>query len=200
MLIADLKFSSILVAVLAIFNAFVEAPQNGKSQHPLIIQQVTKRNMVSDIKPKRTILMGPDGKQLDLVGIADVYLQLRGEKRRMTVHVLEDIKSDYDMILGVDGLKAFGACLDFRKGSISGDLEDLVPALSKDPAMKKDPLKFSAALKGRGSYQAMLRILKKYDFSSIMNPEVAPGAVVAFSSYPGLLYSGDDFHLLSSGL
>ena len=27
-----------------------------------------------------------------------------------------------------------------------------------------------------------------------------PGNKVSFSSYPGLLYSGDDFHILGSGL
>ncbi|XP_066989802.1 LOW QUALITY PROTEIN: putative phospholipase B-like 2 [Macrobrachium rosenbergii] len=54
-------------------------------------------------------------------------------------------------------------------------------------------------------YSSMLRILKKYT-----NPfraaggsspeEVVPGHTISFSSYPGMLFSGDDFHIISSGL
>ncbi len=48
----------------------------------------------------------------------------------------------------------------------------------------------------------MLRIFKMYDFSYSTSPGGArvPGQRMAFSSYPGALYSGDDFYLLSSGL
>jgi len=55
----------------------------------------------------------------------------------------------------------------------------------------------------------MLRILKKYDFGfhwadkeggAASADAVIPGRVMSFSSYPGLLYSGDDFTVGSSGL
>lgn len=51
----------------------------------------------------------------------------------------------------------------------------------------------------------MLRILKKYSLpfhrtGSSVPKDINPGHTVSFSSYPGLLYSGDDYHILSSGL
>lgn len=53
------------------------------------------------------------------------------------------------------------------------------------------------------SYQSMIRVLKKYTLpyhwtSSSKKP--VPGQIMAFSSYPGLVYSGDDFTVISSGL
>ena len=52
-------------------------------------------------------------------------------------------------------------------------------------------------------YEEMLRILKRYNFGIHEVPGGAeiPGSKMSFSSYPGLLYSGDDFNILSpSGL
>lgn len=52
-------------------------------------------------------------------------------------------------------------------------------------------------------YSSMLRILKSYDFAFHILPNakyVIPGRKISFSSYPGLLYSGDDYYLLSSGM
>ncbi|XP_042204153.1 putative phospholipase B-like 2 isoform X2 [Homarus americanus] len=55
------------------------------------------------------------------------------------------------------------------------------------------------------TYQSMLRIQKKYIFpfrrtGSSTPKDINPGHTVAFSSYPGMLFSGDDFYILSSGL
>ena len=57
------------------------------------------------------------------------------------------------------------------------------------------------------SYQSMLRILKKYDFSfhwtsksGSKSNSIVPGKVLSFSGYPGVIYSGDDFTLSSAGL
>ncbi|XP_066989781.1 putative phospholipase B-like 2 [Macrobrachium rosenbergii] len=55
------------------------------------------------------------------------------------------------------------------------------------------------------TYQSMLRIQKKYKFpfrrtGSSNATDINPGHTVAFSSYPAMLVSGDDFHVLSSGL
>ncbi|XP_035209140.1 putative phospholipase B-like 2 isoform X2 [Stegodyphus dumicola] len=53
-------------------------------------------------------------------------------------------------------------------------------------------------------YNTMLRILKKYifNFHATMNKDspVIPGHTCTFSSYPGLIFSLDDFYLISSGL
>lgn len=54
------------------------------------------------------------------------------------------------------------------------------------------------------SYQAMIRILKKYTLGIHRTNEpdspLIAGHSMSFSSYPGLLYSGDDFTVVSSGL
>ncbi|EFJ51951.1 hypothetical protein VOLCADRAFT_103148 [Volvox carteri f. nagariensis] len=49
------------------------------------------------------------------------------------------------------------------------------------------------------SFTAMTRIYKHYDFSGLSNTAVAAPRM-SFSSYPGELFSDDDFYLLSSGL
>jgi len=52
-------------------------------------------------------------------------------------------------------------------------------------------------------YETMLRILKKYNLPYHMtqgSQDVVPGAMMSFSSYPGALFSGDDFYVISSGL
>ncbi|XP_066989803.1 putative phospholipase B-like 2 [Macrobrachium rosenbergii] len=54
-------------------------------------------------------------------------------------------------------------------------------------------------------YSTMLRILKKYInpfrvAGSSLPQEIIAGHTVSFSSYPGMLFSGNDFHILSSGL
>jgi len=46
------------------------------------------------------------------------------------------------------------------------------------------------------SFESMLRIMKRYDY----NYENIGANSVVFSSYPGIIYSVDDFYLLSSGL
>ena len=52
------------------------------------------------------------------------------------------------------------------------------------------------------SYQSMLRILKKYKMPLRRVPKGEPVSAVemSFSSYPGVIYSGDDFTITSSGL
>lgn len=54
------------------------------------------------------------------------------------------------------------------------------------------------------SYNYMLRMLKKYDFHYHETNSLSSGIVsnceVAFSGYPGIIFSIDDFYILSSGL
>jgi len=53
------------------------------------------------------------------------------------------------------------------------------------------------------SFNSMLRTYKMYDFPFTMDgtsSTTVPGRRSAFSSYPGVLNSGDDFYALSSGL
>ncbi|XP_033098666.1 putative phospholipase B-like 2 [Anneissia japonica] len=100
---------------------------------------------------------------------------------------------------------------------ISGDLEDLEVALDK---------KDRKHMTGSGScsglikllpgnkdlyvshdtwnvFNAMIRIMKKYDFGFHTvkdGQELIPGREMSFSSYPGALYSGDDFYVINNGL
>lgn len=49
----------------------------------------------------------------------------------------------------------------------------------------------------------MLRIQKKYVMPLRKTPkssDLIPGVAMSFSSYPGVITSGDDFYLISSGL
>ena len=53
------------------------------------------------------------------------------------------------------------------------------------------------------TYQMMLRVYKRYDLPFHLTPSqqtAVPAANQSFSSYPGILMSGDDFYMLSSGL
>lgn len=132
-------------------------------------------------------------------------LQLKG---------LEDsYNDDLTFPTGSFSLNPFGFLL-FQMG---GDLEDLESALNK--SSKTRPLgsgSCSALIKllpnnkellvshdTWNNYQSMLRIMKKYIFAFKASPLdnfPLPGGTQAFSSYPGSIFSGDDFYILSSGL
>ncbi|VDM27392.1 unnamed protein product [Toxocara canis] len=47
-------------------------------------------------------------------------------------------------------------------------------------------------------YENMMRVLKLYKFG--FDKKIVPGHTTTFSSYPAMLYSSDDFALMSSGL
>ena len=52
-------------------------------------------------------------------------------------------------------------------------------------------------------FNSMLRVLKKYTFCyhrTEGSEHLVPGYSMSFSSYPGVLFSGDDFNTISSGL
>ncbi|XP_031164586.1 putative phospholipase B-like 2 [Sander lucioperca] len=107
--------------------------------------------------------------------------------------------------------------LGFLLFQMGGDLEDLESALDKSDQTR--PLgsgSCSALIKllpnnkellvshdTWNTYQSMLRIMKKYMFAFRVSPlgeDLLPGGTQAFSSYPGSIFSGDDFYILSSGL
>ncbi|KAM6155757.1 putative phospholipase B-like 2 [Rhynchocyon petersi] len=108
--------------------------------------------------------------------------------------------------------------LGFLLLQLSGDLEDLEPALNKTTTSRAlGSGSCSALIKllpGQrdllvahntwNSYQHMLRIIKKYSFQFHEGPQkdslLAPSNTLVFSSYPGIIFSCDDFYVLSSGL
>ncbi|KAJ8414055.1 hypothetical protein AAFF_G00066530 [Aldrovandia affinis] len=132
-------------------------------------------------------------------------LQLRG---------LEDSYNDQMAFPpGQFSVNPFGFLL-FQMG---GDLEDLEAALNKTAQSRMLGSGSCSALvkllPGNkellvshdtwNSYQSMLRIMKKYSFAYRTSPKgdsPIPGGIQAFSSYPGSIFSGDDFYILSSGL
>ncbi|XP_032303854.1 putative phospholipase B-like 2 isoform X4 [Coturnix japonica] len=100
---------------------------------------------------------------------------------------------------------------------LGGDLEDLEAAFNSSAQQR--PLgsgSCSALLKllpgcqdllvahdTWAPYQSMLRLIKKYTLPFRAEPggtARVPGSVQVFSSYPGTIFSGDDFYILSSGL
>uniref|UniRef100_A0A8B9ZE90 Phospholipase B-like n=1 Tax=Anas platyrhynchos TaxID=8839 RepID=A0A8B9ZE90_ANAPL len=100
---------------------------------------------------------------------------------------------------------------------LGGDLEDLEQALNRSaPRRPLGSGSCSALLKllpGQrdllvahdtwAPYQTMLRIVKKYTLPFRVAPGGSaqiPGSIQVFSSYPGTIFSGDDFYILSSGL
>ncbi|CAD6188713.1 unnamed protein product [Caenorhabditis auriculariae] len=97
--------------------------------------------------------------------------------------------------------------------NLNGDFYDLEKKLNKtrDPVMDQTGGKCSGLIKvapgfadlfisqvTMSGFQNMLRVLKLYKFA--YDREFYPGYATSFSSYPGVLYSSDDFALQSSGL
>uniref|UniRef100_A0A8D2QR88 Phospholipase B-like n=1 Tax=Zosterops lateralis melanops TaxID=1220523 RepID=A0A8D2QR88_ZOSLA len=133
-------------------------------------------------------------------------------------------------LLQLKGLEdSYNRRLDFPRGRITlapfgflllqlgGDLEDLESALNRSsPQRVLGSGSCSALVKllpGHrdllvahdtwSSYQAMLRIIKKYTLpfrTSAGGKSQIPGSIQVFSSYPGTIFSVDDFYILSSGL
>ncbi|XP_061842417.1 putative phospholipase B-like 2 [Nerophis lumbriciformis] len=136
---------------------------------------------------------------------------------RLALLQLKGLEDSYNDQLsfpsGPISINPFGFLL-FQMG---GDMEDLESALNKSSLTR--PLgsgSCSALIKllpnnkdllvshdTWNTYQSMLRIIKKYSFAFSVSPLdnlLLPGTIQAFSSYPGSIFSGDDFYILSSGL
>ncbi|XP_072443457.1 putative phospholipase B-like 2 [Chiloscyllium punctatum] len=116
----------------------------------------------------------PDGK-FNIQPFGFILFQMAGD--------LEDLENVFNR---TDSSKAFGS------GSCSA-LIKLLPG-NKDLLVAHDTWT---------NYQSMLRIIKKYKLSFKDVPEgglTIPGEEQAFSSYPGTLFSADDFYIMSSKL
>ncbi|XP_054714812.1 putative phospholipase B-like 2 [Uloborus diversus] len=104
----------------------------------------------------------------------------------MFLNIMGDLE-DLEVVLNKSAQKVFGY------GSCSG-LVKVLPG-NKDIYFAQDTW---------SPFNTMLRILKKYSFkfhtSMQEGAPIIPGHTVTFSSQPGVIYSGDDFYLISSGL
>ncbi|XP_078410184.1 putative phospholipase B-like 2 [Cetorhinus maximus] len=136
---------------------------------------------------------------------------------RLVLLQLQGLEDSYDNHIsfphGKFHLRPFG----FILFQMAGDLEDLEMVFNKTDSSKafgsgscsalikllpgnKDLL---VAHDTWTNYQTMLRIIKKYKLSFKLTPGgdlTIPGEEQAFSSYPGALFSGDDFYIMSSRL
>ncbi|XP_061527664.1 putative phospholipase B-like 2 [Phycodurus eques] len=136
---------------------------------------------------------------------------------RLALLQLKGLEDSYNEELafpsGPISFNPFGFLL-FQMG---GDLEDLESVLNKSSLTRPVGSGSCSALikllpnnkdllvshDTWSTYQSMLRIIKKYTFAFKVSPLdnlILPGRVQAFSSYPGSIFSGDDFYILSSGL
>ncbi|XP_004635999.1 putative phospholipase B-like 2 [Octodon degus] len=137
---------------------------------------------------------------------------------RLTLLQLKGLEDSYEGRLSFPTGRFSIKPLGFLLLQISGDLEDLEPALNKTKTRATlGSGSCSALIKllpGQqdllvahntwNAYQYMLRVLKKYQLQFRKGPRedypLAPGNKMVFSSYPGTIFSGDDFYILGSGL
>ncbi|XP_039094570.1 putative phospholipase B-like 2 [Hyaena hyaena] len=137
---------------------------------------------------------------------------------RLTLLQLKGLEDSYESSVTFPTGRFTVKPLGFLLLQLSGDLEDLEPALNKTKTKHvMGSGSCSALIKllpGQSdlliahntwsSYQNMLRVIKKYWFQFREDPQVnsplAPGNKLVFSSYPGTLFSCDDFYIVGSGL
>ncbi|KAF6278317.1 phospholipase B domain containing 2 [Rhinolophus ferrumequinum] len=137
---------------------------------------------------------------------------------RLTLLQLKGLEDSYEGSVTFPTGKFTIKPLGFLLLQISGDLEDLELALNKTKTKHTVGSGSCSALikllPGRSdllvahntwnSYQNMLRVIKKYWFQFREGPQedspLASGNKLVFSSYPGTIFSCDDFYVLGSGL
>uniref|UniRef100_A0A8C5RLJ3 Phospholipase B-like n=1 Tax=Laticauda laticaudata TaxID=8630 RepID=A0A8C5RLJ3_LATLA len=151
--------------------------------------------------------------QMEQAGMDSVYWY----QVRLVLLQLKGLEDGYNGQISFPTGRFSIAPFGFLLFQLGGDLEDLESAFNKPE--EKDNLgsgSCSALIKllpGNqdllvshdtwNNYEAMLRILKKYTLPFRTSPRsdtTIPGHTQAFSSYPGTIFSGDDFYILSSGL
>ncbi|MEJ1282006.1 phospholipase B domain containing 2 [Cricetulus griseus] len=137
---------------------------------------------------------------------------------RLTLLQLKGLEDSYEGRLTFPTGRFTIKPLGFLLLQIAGDLEDLEQALNKTSTkLSLGSGSCSAIIKllpgardllvahnTWNSYQNMLRIIKKYQLQFRQGPQEAypliAGNNLVFSSYPGTIFSGDDFYILGSGL
>ncbi|XP_074258293.1 putative phospholipase B-like 2 isoform X2 [Saimiri boliviensis] len=137
---------------------------------------------------------------------------------RLTLLQLKGLEDSYEGRVSFPAGKFTIKPLGFLLLQLSGDLEDLELALNKtrikstlgsgscSALIKLLPgrLDLLVAHNTWNNYQHMLRVIKKYWLQFREGPQggypLVPGSKLVFSSYPGTIFSCDDFYILGSGL
>ncbi|XP_007529445.1 putative phospholipase B-like 2 [Erinaceus europaeus] len=137
---------------------------------------------------------------------------------RLTLLQLKGLEDSYEGTIAFPTGSFTVKPLGFLLLQLSGDLEDLEPALNKTKTKRVLGSGSCSALikllpghsdllvahNTWNSYRHMLRIIKKYWFHFQEGPQDDSPLVVGnkqtFSSYPGTIFSCDDFYILGSGL
>jgi len=148
---------------------------------------------------------------------------------RLILNQLAGLEDGVDESSSREHPRVWVTSLGFLLFQINGDLEDLESVYSRDSLLESGVAKrrLTTRLLGSGScsalikvlannsdlyfshdtwsvYNTMLRINKRYDFGFRQTADSAspsiPGRTISFSSYPGSIFSGDDFYISSAGL
>ncbi|XP_004410430.1 PREDICTED: putative phospholipase B-like 2 isoform X2 [Odobenus rosmarus divergens] len=137
---------------------------------------------------------------------------------RLTLLQLKGLEDSYEGSMTFPTGRFTVKPLGFLLLQLTGDLGDLEPALNKTKTkhvmgsgscsalIKLLPGQTDLLIAHNTwtSYQNMLRVIKKYRFQFREDPQenspLAPGNKLVFSSYPGTLFSCDDFYIMGSGL
>jgi len=146
---------------------------------------------------------------------------------RLVLNQLAGLEDGVDAKSPRDRPRVWVTSLGFLLFQINGDLEDLESVYQRDASTELGLARRPAHVLGSGScsalikllpnntdllfshdtwsvYNTMLRINKRYDFQFRMTSDSTskpiPGRTISFSSYPGSIFSGDDFYISSAGL
>ncbi|KAK0407484.1 hypothetical protein QR680_019219 [Steinernema hermaphroditum] len=125
---------------------------------------------------------------LQLTGIYHGYTNVINPGILYEIHPILMINVNGELI---DLEKKFNKTKDLLKPEDNGKCSGLI----KVSPGNKDLFISQVTMSG---FEAMTRVLKLYKFG--YDKKMYPGHTVSFSSYPGMLYSSDDFALASSGL
>jgi hypothetical protein len=79
---------------------------------------VTSQKFAKRIIRRKGTLIGPDGTNVKSIGKVFSNVKMEGLTRSLPMYVLDKMNSDYDAIIGVDGLKAFDIVLNFSENKV----------------------------------------------------------------------------------
>eukprot|EP00042_Codosiga_hollandica_P042942 m.401136 g.401136 ORF g.401136 m.401136 type:complete len:559 (+) comp56440_c0_seq2:369-2045(+) len=157
-------------------------------------QQIAAAQSLPSLDPKRIYWYHVNLILTQLNGLYEGYQNVRGGKGELTLETMLflNLGGDMEDLANVFGVEGEFESAFFENGHCSALLR-LLP----------DGSDVFIAQATWSSMNSMLRTYKMYDFDWSLDGTTndrVPGTRTAFSAYPGSLFSGDDFYVLSSGL